>query len=187
MVTLTSMNAYSLIEGNHHHGEFQSLRKRVLKTKQKTAKHSGFHRGWNLINRLLENVLKLLKALCTVSFSFVLQMLLRASDYTFWNWLKSVQLGGMFPSCTVWKLSLQKSDPTMLLHSLNESIIPFNPFTAPVCKIARLKDPHGIFSGAITHLLLMLCVLMKILWHASAKEKRKFHTFIGCFQVASWQ
>ena len=42
-------------------------------------------------------------------------------------------------------------------------------------------------------LLSMLCILMKICLHASAKKKAKrlkgfkFGTFIGCFQVTSWQ
>ena len=46
-----------------------------------------------------------------------------------------------------------------------------------------------IFSGPVTHLLSMLCVLMKILSNASAKKKTKrlkgfkFRSFIGRFQV----
>ena len=54
-----------------------------------------------------------------------------------------------------------------------------NPFIVPVCKIAGLKDAerhvpaNSIFSGPITHLLWMLCVLMKLLSRASVKKKKK--------------
>ena len=51
--------------------------------------------------------------------------------------------------------------------------IVLNPFTAPACKISGLQNAHGIYSVPITHLLSVLCVLMKVLSrsHASAKEK----------------
>ena len=55
----------------------------------------------------------------------------------------------------------------------------FNPFTAPACKISGLKDARtpllkkSIFSSPVTHLLSVLCVLIKILSHASAKKKKK--------------
>ena len=107
-----------------------------------------------------------------------------------------------------------------------------NPFTARACNISGLKDAgtrlqacyipvkHVIFrssmlySGPVTHLLSVLCVLMKILSHASAKRKTKgltvFHdalrprrrddllgtgwaysfkfcTFMCCFQMVSWK
>ena len=72
-----------------------------------------------------------------------------------------------------------------------------NPITAPACKISGLKDArtrlkNSIFSGPITHLLSMLCVVIKVLSHASAKRKQnglkgfKFPTFIGHFQATSW-
>ena len=54
-----------------------------------------------------------------------------------------------------------------------------NPFTAPACKISGLKDTP--------------CVSVKILSHHSAKNKAEtvkrfeFCTFIGRFQVTSWQ
>ena len=58
-----------------------------------------------------------------------------------------------------------------------------NPFTYPVCKISRLKLvkdartclKNCIFSSpiSITHLLSVLCILRKILWHAGAKKKTK--------------
>ena len=76
--------------------------------------------------------------------------------------------------------------------------IPFNPFTAPACKISGLKEPRArlktsIFSGPIILLLSVLCVLTEILSNAGAKKKAKrlkgfeFRTFIGRFQVTSWQ
>ena len=52
---------------------------------------------------------------------------------------------------------------------------------------------NSIFSGPLTRLLSMLCVLMKILSRAIEKKKTKrpegfrFHTFIGRFQATSWQ
>ena len=52
---------------------------------------------------------------------------------------------------------------------------------------------NSIFSGPITRLLSMLWVLMEILSHASAKKQTKrlksfkFGTFMGRFQVMSWQ
>ena len=54
---------------------------------------------------------------------------------------------------------------------------------------------NSIFSGPITHLLSMLCVFTKILVQVSAKKQTKrrknksfkFRTFIGRFQLTSWQ
>ena len=50
---------------------------------------------------------------------------------------------------------------------------------------------NSIFSGPITHLFSMLCILMKILftcWCEKVKKKGfKFGTFIGRFQMKSWQ
>ena len=65
-------------------------------------------------------------------------------------------------------------------------------------KISGLEDAwicleNSTFSSPITHLLSVRCVLMKILSKASAKKKTerlkgfKFCTFIGRFQVTSWQ
>ena len=56
--------------------------------------------------------------------------------------------------------------------------VSINPFTAPACKISWLKDAqmhlkNGIFSGPVTHLLSALCVLIKLLSHASVKKKAK--------------
>ena len=56
-----------------------------------------------------------------------------------------------------------------------------------------VRPVNSIFSGPITHLLSMLCVLMKIPSLASAKKKTKrlkgfkFGTLVGRFQVTSWQ
>ena len=50
---------------------------------------------------------------------------------------------------------------------------------------------NSIFSGSVTHLLSVLCILPKILSHVSVKKKRKrlkgfrFHAFTGHFQVTS--
>ena len=59
----------------------------------------------------------------------------------------------------------------------NIMVIRFNPFTALDCKIFGLKDARmhlqTVYSGPITHLPSVLCILMKILSHASAKEKKK--------------
>ena len=54
----------------------------------------------------------------------------------------------------------------------------FNPFTARACKIFRAErwtdaPVNSLFSAPMTHLLSMVCVLMKILSHASAKKKTK--------------
>ena len=68
----------------------------------------------------------------------------------------------------------------------------FNPFSAPACKIFRAERfpdarANSVFSDPTTRLLSMLCVLMKILSHATAKKKTKwlkgfiFCTFIGRF------
>ena len=51
-----------------------------------------------------------------------------------------------------------------------------NPFTAPACKISRLKYTrtclyNSKFSGPLTHPFSVLCVLMKILSHTSVKNK----------------
>ena len=52
---------------------------------------------------------------------------------------------------------------------------------------------NSIFSGPLTRLLSMLCVLMKILHVTVQKQKTKrlkgfrFCIFIGSFQVTSWQ
>ena len=65
-----------------------------------------------------------------------------------------------------------------------------NPFTAPSCKISGLKNArkrpkNSIFSVLITDLFSVLCVLIKILSHASAKKRPKglkglkFRTFIS--------
>ena len=55
----------------------------------------------------------------------------------------------------------------------------FNPFTlAPACTISGLKKcadapANSNFFGPITHLLSMLCVLMKIVSRPCAKMKKK--------------
>ena len=54
----------------------------------------------------------------------------------------------------------------------------FNPFIAPTCKISGLKDvrtrlQNSKFSSPVTLLLSILCAVMKVLSHASAKRKRK--------------
>ena len=59
----------------------------------------------------------------------------------------------------------------------NIMVVRFNPFTAPDCKIFGLKDARmhlqTVYSGPITHLPSMLCILMKIRSHASSKKKKK--------------
>ena len=54
----------------------------------------------------------------------------------------------------------------------------FNPFTAPACKISRLKGArtclkNSIVSGLTANLFSALCVLMKIRSHAGAKKENK--------------
>ena len=78
-----------------------------------------------------------------------------------------------------------------------KSLILLNPFTALTCKIFRLKDAwthlQTVYFPLLSHLLSMLCVSVKILSHDSVKNKTetvqgfRFCTFIGYFQVASWQ
>ena len=75
------------------------------------------------------------------------------------------------------------------VHLNKLEILPVNPFTAPACKISRVKDAqtrlkNSIVSGLTTNLFSVLCILMKILLHASAN---KFCTSISSFQVMSWQ
>ena len=53
-----------------------------------------------------------------------------------------------------------------------------NPFTAPACKISRLKDARTrlqtVYFPVLWHLFSVLCVLMKILSHArKRREKRR--------------
>ena len=76
------------------------------------------------------------------------------------------------------------------------TVTSIKPFAAPAGKISGLKlhgpPTHSIFSGPITSTL-MLCVLMKLLSHASGRKKTKrlkgflFHTFNRRFQITSWQ
>ena len=60
-----------------------------------------------------------------------------------------------------------------------ESVVGLNPFTAPACKISKLKDAGtrlqtlSTFSGPITQLLSMLCVVMRVPSYASAEQKTK--------------
>ena len=66
-------------------------------------------------------------------------------------------------------------------------VLKINPFVAPACKIsgplkdARTRQQTVLFSGPVRHLLSMLCVLVKILSHASTKQKTKF-----CLRSSSW-
>ena len=52
---------------------------------------------------------------------------------------------------------------------------------------------NSVFSGPVTSLFSVLCILMKILSHANAKNKTKrlkdfkFCTFVSHSQVTSWQ
>ena len=64
-----------------------------------------------------------------------------------------------------------------------------NPFTASACKLSGLKvhghPANSLFSGSISHLLSLLCVLIKILSHSSAKKKtEKLKGFD--FRTFSW-
>ena len=70
--------------------------------------------------------------------------------------------------------------------SKEASTDPINSFTASVCNISRLKDArthlkNGIFSGPITHLLLVRCVLMKILSKASFKKRKQISLRVSNF------
>ena len=69
------------------------------------------------------------------------------------------------------------TDSSLQLHSPPHQGCPlvaamrryFNPFTAPACKISGFSErcadapANSVFSGPVTHLLSMLCVLMKVL------------------------
>ena len=75
-----------------------------------------------------------------------------------------------------------------------ETFFCFNPFTAPACKIfgaERCSDWPA--KQYVCSRIEMLCLLMKILSLASAKKKTKklkgfkCRTFVGHFQVISWQ
>ena len=51
-----------------------------------------------------------------------------------------------------------------------------NPFTTPACKISGLKDARTRLETVyfqVLYLLAMLCILMNICTHASAKTKTK--------------
>ena len=78
-----------------------------------------------------------------------------------------------------------------------------NPFTAPACTISGLNDTRKrlqtVYFPVLLHLFSMLCgVLMEFLSHASPKRRKKekkkkrfkgfkFRTFMGRFQMTSWQ
>ena len=72
-----------------------------------------------------------------------------------------------------------------------------NPLAAPACKISGLNDARTrlqtVYFPVLQHLFSMQCVLMQILSKVSAKRKTKkpkdlkFHTFMGRFQITSWQ
>ena len=71
------------------------------------------------------------------------------------------------------------------VHLNKPEILPVNLFTAPACKIYRVKDAqtrlkNSIVSGLITNLFPVLCILIKIISLASANN---FCTFISHFQV----
>ena len=76
---------------------------------------------------------------------------------------------------------------TKLWQHTCSTLSTINPFTAPACKISRLKACKQFIFRSYNNLLSMLCVSMKILSRASAKKKTKmlkrfrFCTFIGCF------
>ena len=80
------------------------------------------------------------------------------------------------------------------LYKINNNIY-INPLTAPACKISGLKDAwthlRTVYLPFLRHLSSVLCVSMKILLSAKKKTEAikgfKFYTFIGCFQVTSWQ
>ena len=60
-----------------------------------------------------------------------------------------------------------------------ESVVGLNPFTAPACEMSKLKDAGtrlqtlSIFSGPITQLLSVLCVVVRVPSYASAEKKTK--------------
>ena len=73
-----------------------------------------------------------------------------------------------------------------------------NPFTAPACKVSVLKDAGTRLQKVVYFWYYNTSTfkqrfLVKVLSKASAKKKAKrlkgfkFRTFIGRFQVASWQ
>ena len=91
-------------------------------------------------------------------------------------------------------------------------VYPLTPFTAPACRTSGLKDAgtrlqtvyfqtvyfqtvyfQTVYFPILQHLLLMLCVVMKVLSNASAKRETErlkvfiFRTFAGRFQATSWQ
>ena len=60
---------------------------------------------------------------------------------------------------------------------LRTKALSFSPITAPACKPSGLKDArmrlkNSTVSGLITNLFSVLCVLIKILSHASVKKKK---------------
>ena len=76
-----------------------------------------------------------------------------------------------------------------MLSSLKTTINPSLPQHVKNVQAARCTDvpSNSIFSNPVTHLLSMLCVLMKLLLPASVKKKRKGSrvsnfTFIGHFK-----
>ena len=83
--------------------------------------------------------------------------------------------------------------PAPFSPSLSLSLLPLPPSLFQPAKDAQRRLKNSIVSGVITNLFSVLSVLMKILSHATAKKKTKrlkglnFRTFIGRFQVTSWQ
>ena len=76
-------------------------------------------------------------------------------------------------------------------------LISLQPLHAVACNISRLKDVQThlqtVYFRSITHLLSVLCVLLKNLSHASVKKKTerlkgfRFRTINGRFQVTPRQ
>ena len=93
--------------------------------------------------------------------------------------------------------SLSADQMTFLKKKIQTKVCGLNHITATGCKVFRLKGActslqNSTFSGPVTNLFSILCILTEILSCQCEKETKrlknvKFHTFTGCFQVTAWQ
>ena len=91
------------------------------------------------------------------------------------------------------KLKSQDTFAQIMTNALHN----INPFTAPACKISGLNAAwmrlQTVLFLVLQHQFSILYILVEILSHAIAEKKAKrfmgfkYRTFMGCFQMTSWQ
>ena len=93
--------------------------------------------------------------------------------------------------CVVIQLVINKrrNEQTCLTGEIIKDALSFNPFTPPTCYIPghiKTAPSNSVFDGAITNLISILCILIKILSRADGDGPQnlndfKFGTFIAHF------